>query len=113
MLETNLTTLLSIVKSVLIFLYLLFSSILGITAVIFTTLTIILFVIGILLTILYFIVYKNKKLKLMLDEQITELEVFFLVGICSLIYIGVIYVTIKLVNFSILYTILVHLYAVI
>jgi hypothetical protein len=101
------------VKSVLIFLYLLFSSILGITGVIIITLTIILFVIGILLTIIYFIVYKDKKLKPILSEQITELEVFFVVGICSLIYIGLIYVTIKLVNLSILYIILVQLYAVI
>ena len=113
MFQTNLTALLSMVKSVLIFLYLLFSTILGITAVIFITLTILLFVIGILLTILYFIVYKNKKLELILSQQITELEVFFLVGICSIIYIGLIYVTIKLVNFSILYIILVRLYAVI
>ena len=113
MIETNPSALLSIVKFILIHLYLLLSSILGITAVIFTTLTILLFVIGIVLTILYFIVYKNKKLELILSEQITELKVFFLVGICSLIYIGVIYVTIKLVNFSILYIILVKLYAVI
>ena len=113
MFETNLATLLSMVKSVLIFLYLLFSSILGITGVIIITLTIILFVIGILLTIIYFIVYKDKKLKPILSEQITELEVFFVVGICSLIYIGLIYVTIKLVNLSILYIILVQLYAVI
>lgn len=113
MLKTNFTTLLSIIKSILIFLYLLLSTILGITGVIFVTLSIILFVIGILLTILYFIVYKNKKLKPMLDEQIEELEVFFIVGICSLIYIGLIYVTIKLIKLSILYIILVKLYAVI
>jgi hypothetical protein len=113
MIETNLMTLLSIIKSVLISLFLLLSTILGITGVIFTTLTIILFATGILLIILYFIVYKNKKLELMLSEQITKLEVFFLVGICSLIYIGLIYVTIKLVNLSILYIVLVRLYAVI
>jgi len=113
MFQTKFTTLLSIIKWVLIFLYLTLSTILGITALVFTTLTILLFMVGIVLTILYFIVYKNKKLKLMLAEQIENLEVFFLVGICSLVYIGVIYVTIKLVNLSILYIILVKFYAVI
>jgi hypothetical protein len=113
MVETNLTTLLSIVKVVLIFLFLLISTILGITGLIFTILTIFLCVIGILLTILYFIVYKDNKLKLRLSEQIRQLETFFLVGICSLIYLGVIYITLKLINLSILYVILVKLYAVI
>ena len=77
MFKTNLTTLLSVIESVLIFLYLIFLLILHITGLIFSTLSILLFMMGILLTILNFTVYKDKKLKLILSEQITDLELFF------------------------------------
>ena len=77
----NLFALLTTIRSLLIFLYSVFSLILSIIGLLFCTLSTILFVVGIVLVILHFIVYKNKKLKLILSKQITDLEVFFLVGI--------------------------------
>ena len=90
-----------------------FSLILDITGFIIIVLSIFLFVIAIVLAILYLTVYNNKKLKLILSKQIIDLEVFFLVGILTLIYLGVIFLTIKLLKFLILYIILVKLYFVI
>ena len=113
MFENSLFELLSTVRSILIFFILIFSLIVSIVGLLFCTLSIILFVVGIILAILYVTIYNNKKLKLMLAKQITDLEVFFLVGIWSLIYLGVIFLTLKLLKFWMLYIILVRLYILI
>jgi len=96
--KTNLTTLLSVIESVLIFLYLIFLLILHITGLIFSTLSIVLFVMGIVLTILNFTIYKDKKLKLILSEQITDLELFFSVIESVLIFLYLIFLLLKLSN---------------
>ena len=98
MFKTNLTTLLSVIESVLIFLYLIFLLILHITGLIFSTLSIVLFVMGIVLTILNFTIYKDKKLKLILSEQITDLELFFSVIESVLIFLYLIFLLLKLSN---------------